>query len=106
MPHVVTFNALVSGFITSPVGAQSSVNVSDYMNDFRFQRHIHQRGSSSALIGSHNTAFCMASPSTLLFFLLRSAQKDSKQIQTNINNNKETQNINIDKETQNIYKLK
>jgi len=28
MPHVVTCSALVSGFITSPVGAHSSVNVS------------------------------------------------------------------------------
>jgi len=46
MPHVVTSNDLVSGFMTSPVGAHSSVNVSDYVNDFRFQRH---EGSSSQL---------------------------------------------------------
>jgi len=44
--HVVTCSALVSGFITSPVGAHSSVNVSDDVNDFRFQRHV---SSSSQL---------------------------------------------------------
>jgi len=73
----VTCSALVSGVITSPVGAHSSVNVSDYVNDFRFQRHV---SSSSQLDSSTveqlsadwlSQRSVLSSPSTPLLFLLR-----------------------------------
>jgi len=75
--HVVTSSVLVSGFITSPVGPRSSVNVSDYVKDFRFQRHV---SSSSQLDSSTaeqlsadwlSQCSVLSSPSAPLFFLLR-----------------------------------
>jgi len=74
----------VSGFITSPVGALSSVNVSDDVNDFRFQRHEGSCSQLDSLTEEQLSADWLSQRSimvcplpSLLFLLLRSALKST-----------------------------